>query len=311
MRFLTTGKVTDNFHILGSSAFPIYLLDSPDQPIIFDSGISCLGQVYVEALSSVLGDRQPAILFLSHAHWDHAGAAAYLKRAFPAMQIAASPLAAETLQRPGAVKVITQLNADGPSMVRFEDGFDESRLVDEPFRTFAVDIQLSDGQVVEIDKTTTVEVLATPGHTRDHLSYYLPAQKILVAVESGGYMTSSGQIEVEFVADYDGYEASIGRLAQLPAEILCQGHNIVFSGRVEIADFLTTSMQETVLYKDRIYAVLDQEQGDIERAIRRIKAERWDNVAGLKQDEYSYVLNLTAQVKHLARRLNIKESDPQ
>lgn len=311
MRFLTSGKVTDNFHVLGSSVYPIYLLDRPEQPIIFESGISCLGQVYVEAVRSILGDRQPAYLFLSHAHWDHAGAASYLKRAFPAMQIAASPLAAETLQRPGAVKVITQLNADGPRMVKFEDGFDDSRLIDEPFRIFAVDIALSDGQVVEIDDTTTVEVLATPGHTRDHLSFYLPAQKILIAVESGGYMTSSGQIEVEFVADYDGYEASIRRLARLPAEILCQGHNIVFVGREEIADFLTRSLQETVLYKNRIYEVLENEQGDIDRAIRKIKAERWDNVEGFKQDEYTYVLNLTAQVKHLASRLNKKESSPQ
>ena len=94
MRIHTTGKVTDNLHVLGSSAYPIYLLDLPQQPAIFESGISCLGQVYVEAVRSVLGDRQPAYLFISHAHWDHAGSAAYLKQAFPDMQIAASPLAA-------------------------------------------------------------------------------------------------------------------------------------------------------------------------------------------------------------------------
>ena len=311
MRIHTTGKVTENLHVLGSSAYPIYLLDLPQQPAIFESGISCLGQVYVEAVRSVLGDQQPAYLFISHAHWDHAGSAAYLKQAFPDMQIAASPLAAATLQRPGAVKVITQINSEGLSFVKLEDGFDYSRLIAEPFRTFEVDLPLHDGQVVEIDDTTSVQVLATPGHTRDHLSYYLPRQRVLVAVEAGGYMSSSGQIEPEFVADYDAYVESGRRLAQLPAEILLQGHNIVFTGREEISDFFSRSIRETVAYHDRIYELLDQEQGDIEQAVQRLKAERWDNVEGFKQDEYVYVLNLKAQVKHLADRLKAKDSGRQ
>jgi len=309
VRILTTGKVTDNFYILGSSAYPVYLLDLPSQPVIFESGIACLGQVYVEAIRSVLGERQPAFLFITHAHWDHAGSAAYLKQAFPAMQIAASPLVLETLRRPGAVKVITQINTEGRNFVKLEDGFDYSRLIDAPFQTFEVDILLSDGQVVEIDETTTVQVLATPGHTRDHLSYCLPAQKILIAVEAGGYMSSSGQIEPEFVADYDGYVASMQRLALLPAEVLCQGHNIVFTGREEIAAFFARSMRETTIYKDRIHDLLDQEQGDIEGAVRRLKAERWDNVTGFKQDEYVYALNLSAQVKHLALRSEMAENE--
>jgi glyoxylase-like metal-dependent hydrolase (beta-lactamase superfamily II) len=300
MQIMTTGKVTDNFYILGSSTYPVYLLDLPDQPIIFESGIACAGEVYVEAIREVLGHRQPAFLFISHAHWDHAGSAAYLKQAFPAMRIAASSLAAEVLKRSGAVQVITQLNLDANDLVKWESGFDRTRLIKQPFQPFAIDWELRDGQVVEVDETTSIQVLATPGHTRDHLSYYLPRQKILVAVESGGYMSSSGKIEAEFVADYDGYITSLGRLAELPAEVLCQGHNLVFTGRDEIKEFFTSSMQEAVLYKYRICELLKEEKGNTDRVVQRMKAERYDNVDGFKQDEFVYTLNLAAQVKHIA-----------
>ena len=300
MRIMTTGRVTDNFYILGSSTYPVYLLDLPDQPIIFESGIACAGEVYVEAIREVLGNRQPAFLFLSHAHWDHAGSAAYLKRAFPALQIAASSLAGEVLKRPGAVQVITQLNLDANDLVKWESGFDRARLIKQPFQPFAIDLELRDGQVLEVDETTSIQVLATPGHTRDHLSYYLPRQKILVAVESGGYMSSSGKIEAEFVADYDAYITSLGHLAELPAEVLCQGHNMVFTGREEIKDFFTNSMQEAVLYKYRICELLKEEKGSTDRVVQRMKAERYDNVEGFKQDEFVYTLNLAAQVKHIA-----------
>ena len=302
MRIMTTGRVTDNFYILGSSTYPVYLLDLPDQPIIFESGIACAGEVYVEALREVLGNRQPAFLFLSHAHWDHAGSAAYLKGDFPALQIAASSLAGEVLKRPGAVQVITQLNLDANDLVKWESGFDLTRLIKQPFQPFTIDLELRDGQVVEVDATTSIQVLATPGHTRDHLSYYLPRQKILVAVESGGYMSSSGKIEAEFVADYDAYITSIGRLAELPAEVLCQGHNLVFTGRDEIKEFFISSMQEAVLYKDRICELLREEKGSTDRVVQRMKAERYDNVEGFKQDEFVYTLNLAAQVKHIAAK---------
>ncbi|MEQ8200578.1 MAG: MBL fold metallo-hydrolase [Syntrophomonadaceae bacterium] len=302
MRMMTTGKVTDDFYILGSSAYPVYLLDLPDKPIIFESGITCAGEVYVEAIRAVLVDRQPAYLFLSHAHWDHAGSAAYLKQAFPAMQIAASKLAAGVLKRSGAVQAIAQLNRDANHFVKWEPGFDHGRLIKQPFQTFEVDLQLNDGQVVEVNETTCIQVLATPGHTRDHLSYYLPNQKILVAVESGGYMSGSGDIDAEFVADYDGYITSLGRLAQLPAVVFCQGHNVVFTGREEIKEFFAKSMQEAVLYKYRICELLKQEKGDIDRVVQRMKAERYDHVEGFKQDESVYTLNLAAQVKHIADR---------
>ena len=90
MLFTTTGLVRDSFYISGLSTYPVHLLDVPSNPVLFDGGIICARKIYVDAIRSVLADRQPTMLFISHLHWDYCGAVSYLKDAFPSLKIAAS-----------------------------------------------------------------------------------------------------------------------------------------------------------------------------------------------------------------------------
>lgn len=300
MLFTTTGLVRDSFYISGLSTYPVHLLDVPSNPVLFDGGIICAGKIYVDAIRSVLADRQPTMLFISHLHWDHCGAVSYLKDAFPSLKIAASNQAAEILKRENALALIKKLNEEARTYVNNLPEIDPSQLINESFRPFKVDIILEDGQTIELGQGATVEVLATPGHTRDHLSYYLPKEKILIAGESSGCLESSGNIITEFLSDYEAYMSSLQRLAALPVEVLCQGHRFVFVGREEVRAFLERSISEAICFKDRVCGLLDEEGGSIDRVIQRIKAEMYDTIKGPKQPEVPYLLNVAAQVKHLA-----------
>jgi 2-aminobenzoylacetyl-CoA thioesterase len=302
MLFTSTGQVKDGFHVSGLSVYPVYLLDC-QWPVLFDGGVACAGAVYLEAIRSVLGERQPRILFITHVHWDHCGAVSYLKRRFPELQVAASQRAGRILERRNATEQIRRMNDGAERIVMGLPGVDASRLTSEAFETFAVDTELTDGERIELGDDITVEVLATPGHTRDHISYYVPREKILIAAEASGCLDSMGNVMTEFLADYDSYMASLERMAALPAEILCQGHRIVFVGRDEVRSFLARSLASAVRFRDRVYELLDTEAGDADRVVRRIKAEQWDANPGIKQPEAAYLLNLTAQVTHLAKRL--------
>ena len=62
----------------------------------------------------------------------------------------------------------------------------EGKLIKGPFEPFEIDIILEEGQVFDIDDGLQCQVFATPGHTRDMLSYYIPEKKILIATESAG-----------------------------------------------------------------------------------------------------------------------------
>lgn len=300
MMFMTeTGQIIDKLHVLGPSAYRVYLYDTP-QAALFDGGITCFSRIYAMAISSILAPRQPGTLFLTHAHWDHCGAAAYLKQAFPQLSIAASPQAAQILIKPNAIKLISELNWDTGETLWDRAEFDASHLNTQPFSEFEVDIEVKDGQRIILGDGLSVEVLATPGHTRDHLSYYLPEKRILMAGEATGRLDHSGFFTCEFVSDYQQYLSSLQRLAALPVEILCQGHHVTIVGRDNVKALFELSIRATLSLREDIYRLLDEEHGSVAEVVKRLKSRNFDAIPGPKQPEAAYLINTTAQVSHLA-----------
>jgi glyoxylase-like metal-dependent hydrolase (beta-lactamase superfamily II) len=301
MVFGGSGPVAYGLYVCGIPWSPVYLLDGK-QPVLFEAGFTCMWRIAEQMIRSVLMNREPEILFLTHVHWDHCGAAGYLRRAFSGLQVAASMRAAEIIKRPNAIALMTQLSAQVTPEVASVNGVDTSQLSNEPFLPFDVDLIVEDRQTIELGTDVTVQVLATPGHTRDHVSYYIPEKKILMATEACGCLDRAGQIITEFLVDYDAYIASIERLAALPIEILCQGHHFVLVGMQEVEDFFARSIREAKAYKERVCELLDAEGGAVERVVARIKAEQYDANPHVKQLEQAYLLNVRAQVAHLAAR---------
>jgi glyoxylase-like metal-dependent hydrolase (beta-lactamase superfamily II) len=296
--FSEAGEVVPSFHVLGSRHTPSYLLQA-ERPALFDSGLAFLARFYVEHARRVLGGRPPEFLFLTHVHFDHCGAAGALRQAFPELRICASRDGAEILSRPRAVELIRTLNEDsralGPSIG-----------IPEPppavFLPFEVDVVLKDGDEVPLGGGLTVRVLATPGHTRDFLSYYVPERKILVASEAAGCADRHGNLSPEFVANYDAYVTSLRRLGELDVEVLCQGHELVYVGE-DAREFLRWSLEGTERYRVRVEELLEEEAGDLESVVARVKAEQYDPVPEPKQPLSPYLLNTEARVRGLAARL--------
>jgi 2-aminobenzoylacetyl-CoA thioesterase len=296
-----TGHIARGLYVCGLAWSPVFLLEG-SRPVLFEAGFACAAQLYERGLRQVLGGKTPETLFLTHVHWDHCGATDYFRQAFPGLQVAASAQAAAIVARPSAQKRITELGRTAIPVVRTLDGVDDSLLIDEPFRPFDVDVVLHDGQTVRVDEDTTVEVLATPGHTRDHLSYYIPERKILIGGEAAGCLEPGGSIGVEFLADYEAYLASLRRLLAIPAEVFTQGHNYLFVGRESVKAFLEHSIKAAEDFAASVHELLQAEGGSIERVVRRIKVEQHDPKPGPKQPDEAFLLNLTAQVTHLATR---------
>ncbi len=299
----TKGRITDDLYVAGLAQFPIYLLNT-SKPVLFDGGVTVAGRLYEEDIRSILGSREPEALFLTHAHWDHCGAISYLKALHPGILIAGSPDSGRILARHNAVNLIAELNKGIRPAVAATPGVDVHSLISDPFQTFAIDMELADTSPVTSPSNSAIEVLKTPGHTRDHLSYFIREKGILIASEASGCLDSSGNVVTEFLADYDAYIASLEHLSTLSAEILCQGHRLVFVGKEEVRSFLSRSLDEARRFKDRVFGLLVSERGSVEQVIAHIKREDYDTIKGVKQPENAYLLNLTAQVKHLATKLS-------
>jgi glyoxylase-like metal-dependent hydrolase (beta-lactamase superfamily II) len=299
--FSEAGLVVKDLYVAGFPWSACYLLDGK-RPVLFESGYTAAGRLYAEAIREALGEREPEILFLTHVHYDHCGATGYLKRAFPSLRVAASERSAGIMRRPNALALITELSRQATSYVSGSFNGDRSKLIDEPFEPFDVDIIVGEGETVDLDGIT-VQVMATPGHTRDMLSYYVPERKILFTTETAGCQDAAGHILISAPADYDAFLSSFARVAALPIEILCQGHRFVWVGGDEVRDFLARSLFSAKHFREKVERQLREEQGSIERVVARIKSEEYDTNMGPKQPEGAYLVNLRATVSRLAEGL--------
>jgi 2-aminobenzoylacetyl-CoA thioesterase len=299
--FDQTGEVVPGFYVLGASEVPSYLLDA-DPPVLFDAGFSVFGPLYERDIKQLLGTRSPEFLFLTHVHFDHCGAAAYLKKAFPRLIIGASQRAAEIVQRPNARKLMADLNDSGAATVRRWKP--ELRLT-EPFLPFAIDRVLEDGDRLDLGPGLSLQVIATPGHTWDFLSYYIPERKILIASEAVGCADVTGYVVTEFLVDFEVYLRSLKRLAALEVEVLCQGHRLVYTD-TEVGDYFRRSIQAALDFRKGVLEKLQVKKGDIGQVVQMVKAEEYDPKPHPKQPEPAYLLNLKARVMHLAGKMNAK-----
>ena len=153
--------------------------DSDPSPF---KGADTNGKGHVEAILAAVGEAKIAAILCTHTHRDHSPAAAVLKAATGAPIIGCAPLT---------------INDDGP---RADSAFDAS---------YAPDRVLADGERLT-GPGWTIEAVATPGHTSNHLCYSL--------VESGALFTGDHVMawSTSVVSPPDGdmkaYMASLDKL---------------------------------------------------------------------------------------------------
>lgn len=298
MKYNQAGKVIDNFYVVGNAAVPLYLMNGP-VPVLFDAGLTALGLMYEAGIRKILGNREPGYLFLTHSHFDHIGAAAHLKAVYPTMKIAGSERTQEILQRENAVQLIRSLNREARDILETPK---QGPIYEDPFEPFDLDLKLKGGEIIELASDTHIEVMNTPGHTWDFMSYWVAEKKLLIASEAVGCDDGSGYIFTEFLVDYDAFVSSLTALSQLDVDILCQGHRLVFTGP-NACEHMDRSLEQAPRFLAMVEKFLEEEQGDMERTVARVKAVEWDPKPWPKQTESAYVLNTQIRVNTIRQRM--------
>jgi hydroxyacylglutathione hydrolase len=205
-------EVITGVYQLPNSFVNMYLILEPDGLTLIDAGTPKSGaKVVLEALEKL--GRPPSDLkriLITHADPDHIGSVAALKAATGAEVVIgsgeAAAMASGKASRPpknAVVRVLTSL------MMKIQ-----------PLKA---DVELEEG--AELPVLGGLRVIASPGHTRGHVAYFSPRDRILFAGDA--MIVSKGKLswgESPFTLDYAEGLKTVRKLEALNPRVVCCGH---------------------------------------------------------------------------------------
>jgi len=295
-------EIVKNLYRLGSVQQPAFVVMGQDRVVQVDAGTAFMGPAYLEDIRKLLGaGRGPDLLFFTHLHFDHVGSAPYLLRHFPEMKLGGSEKFFRLLTRTKMDKTLTLLNQGLVKKNNMESDFIPR---DFDYSALKLDWILKDGDVIDLGSGIAIEVIATPGHTRDSLSFFLPHTGAVLAGEALGIIPGDDfWVAPQFLSSYEDYIHSIKRIREIKPKVIVLGHHCVV-GRKETGKFFEASLADCRAYRTMIEQYLQAAQMAQERVIQRIKEEEYLTLRKRKQPEQAFLLNLKAQVKLIARSMN-------
>ncbi|HPV40468.1 MAG TPA: MBL fold metallo-hydrolase [Spirochaetota bacterium] len=300
MKQIASGMIHDRIHVAGNLAYPGYVIIGDSRCAMIEGGINLMGPLYLKSIQEILGDANRLnYLFITHSHYDHLGAAFYLKQKIPGIAIGAHERVAPLLQKDSVLAMMNRLSEIQRAMFKDIAGNEDLAI-----RPMSFDLSLKEGDEFDLGGLTC-RVYEVPGHTRDSLAFYIPQLKALFPGEAAGVPQGREGIEpqVEFLSSFDDYLASLDKMIALAPAMICIGHGWVLTDD-DASGFLARSRAATFEYRKLIEQYINDAHGDIEKATETMARKEYDEKGTIYQERNAYLTNLTAQVKHIASLMN-------
>lgn len=200
-------QITDHIYSVGTAGIGVYLITTPEGHILLD-GSTEEGANVVEANIKTLGFKLGDVKYLleNHAHSDHAGGLAQLKKSTGAKLIASK----------------------GDSYALEHGILDSDTNWEDSFPPVKVDKTIADGKELSLGGTH-LQAILTPGHTKGCTSWFTEVQdkgvsRRVIFVCS---LTTAGNNLInnkKYPTIVDDFRHTFARLKTLNADILLLGH---------------------------------------------------------------------------------------
>jgi len=206
-------EIVKGLYRLGGVRQPAFLAMGKFRTVQIDAGPTFMGPAYLNDIKKLLGEgRWPDYLFFTHFHFDHVGSAPYLCRHFPEMKLGGSRKLINIFEQEKVRETVAMLNQ---GLVKKYDKEKDFVCQDFDYSTLKVDRVLNDGDVIDLGGGFSIEVIATPGHTWDSLSFFLPQSKTMLTGEAAGIIPGDDfWVSPQFLSSYDDYICSINRIRE-------------------------------------------------------------------------------------------------
>ena len=254
-------RLMGNIHYVGANGISAFLLTTPAGHVLLDSGpVEMLPRLErnVEALGFHLADVK--LLLNSHAHYDHCGGFAEVKR------------------RTGARLVASE--ADGAQMERGGRG-DFAYGDDYPFEPVTPDQHIADGERVELGGLSLTATL-TPAHTRGCTTWSTRVEEagrtydvvFVCGVTVAPFKLTNNPVYPAVVADA---RRSIARLRSMHADVMLAAHGFWFdlTGKAaRLARARQTGAGNPFVDEGQLWRHLDELERDLDEALAEQERER-------------------------------------
>jgi 2-aminobenzoylacetyl-CoA thioesterase len=238
--------ITGNFYQLGTPSFPVYL-SLGENAMIIEGGTGSTYNLIVEQISRLgIDPGRIKYIALTHTHSDHIGAIPHLKKLWPHIKVAASPLAAKLLKSEKASKEFLAVDRSIAQIM-----LNKGDLATMPHQIedyiFNIDQVIEEGDKIDLGGGIRWTVYDTPGHSACHISLFEEKEKTLMVGDATGfYVPGKDVFWPNYFESLELYCKSIRKLAALSANRAALCHNGVIEGHVN--EFLCKAIEATDKY---------------------------------------------------------------
>lgn len=209
--------VTENYSMV--HRFTIGVIIGRDKVLVVDSGLGMDGDLrsYIESFA---GMDKPMICACTHGAIDHAGAACLFDEAF--LNSRDKGMLPSAFNRDRRLSDLDAFSLHNKEVVEYC----REHMVDN---TRSVFTEIDEGYVFDLGGVT-VRAIATPGHSKGHLAYYCPEEKIAFCGDAINADTHIKKLDAEGLREYSRmlkrFIAIVGEDTRLFAGHLNRAHSV-------------------------------------------------------------------------------------
>jgi len=190
--------------------------------VIFDSGMpNSSNEILKSFLKLGINPNSTRYILLTHRHIDHAGGSATLLDALHNASVVIHPFSAKHLAKPSKI-------------------YESGREFFGDFATHMKPVQISslrtlkDGEEIYVGQEV-IKAIYSPGHTSDHISYYIPSKRTLYCGDIvGSFNPKTWKVHPTCIYpsfDYQKYKTTIDRIRSINFETVVFSHFGVTIGK--------------------------------------------------------------------------------
>ena len=218
--------ITNEIHQIGGSGLSapedaaVYLIHFGDHAAVVDAGCGyATGRILKNMESFGVSPDRVDYLLLTHCHFDHTGGARDLADALNCRIVAHE--------------------RDAVYLEEGNNGVTAARWYGASLEPFQVDMKISGSQHDIRLGDRTVRAIHVPGHSPGSMVYVTESdgQKVLFGQDI------HGPLDPELLSDRMDYIASLKRIRDLNADILCEGHFGIYQGKHKVKAFIESYLR--------------------------------------------------------------------